>query len=164
MDGPVIEKEYPLSGYLLSDSDTEELFIKYKYGCHNTYYGRLLIKQSFNTIDDFFNELGKNFKLEFVNNIEFSIFDDITRRKINNDNYLREEVKKMYMSNCKRDKNIIEIDWYSLYNDIESILPTKFDNHNDFYNSIMTQINNSMTSNIEDVNGRKIKITFDYED
>lgn len=49
----VTDKEFPLQGYEWSEND-DDMIIKFRYGWHNTSYGRLAIIQNFGSISKFF--------------------------------------------------------------------------------------------------------------
>lgn len=162
MDSQPIEMEYPLSGSNLHDSDYNELYIKYKYGYHNTYYGRLYLKQAYDTIDQFYIDLAKRLPLEIYDNIHCfwtrADIDEIT----NSD--MRHKIRDTFVSNFIRIGNKIEIDWYTLYNDLEYIRPTRFDDSKDFLESLKSLIMVEYSGLVNDISHRKIRVSFGEDD
>jgi hypothetical protein len=77
-----LDNRYKVGGWDESiTKDVEETFIKYRYGYHETGYGRIFINSYWGSIEDFIESVAKNILEGFIHDSSFVDFSDIEEVK-----------------------------------------------------------------------------------
>lgn len=141
------DKEFLLNG--------DECYIKYRYGYHNTIYGRILIKQNWGSLDKFYEDIKMNMVYNFIKSC-WVIHDPLGN--------VKSEVEKEGGLVVDFGNSIIRVYVEDLYWIASPFLRKKeYENFETFRNEFITWIKDSLGTEVEiisDMSERYIEIDF----